>query len=157
VFAPAAAHLCNGVDLAELGELIEPATLLPGLLPVTREEKGAIVAEVLWVDRFGNAQLNVDPQEIESFGDRLRLRFAESKRTAVRAENYAALRTGEVGLVVDSYGLLSVAVDRGSAADTLGLHAGDPVTLEAFEGPLLTLRAVDASDDDRATDEATDR
>jgi len=74
-----------------------------------------------------------------------------------RAENYAALRTGEVGLVVDSYGLLSVAVDRGSAADTLGLHAGDPVTLEAFEGPLLTLRAVEANDDDRATDEAPDR
>src|SRR5215475_14160532 len=36
VFAPAAAHLCNGVDLGDLGELLDPATLLPGLLPVTR-------------------------------------------------------------------------------------------------------------------------
>jgi S-adenosylmethionine hydrolase len=142
VFAPAAAHLCNGVELGDLGEAVEPATLLPGLLPVTREEEGAIVAEVLWIDRFGNAQLNVDPDEVSGFGDRVRLRFAETKRTAVRADSYASLRTGEVGLVIDSYGLLSIAVDRGSAADQLGLHAGDPVTLESFEGPVLPLRVV---------------
>jgi S-adenosylmethionine hydrolase len=141
VFAPAAAHLSNGVDLADLGDGIDPATLLPGLLPVTREEDGALVAEVLWVDRFGNAQLNVDPEEVSAFGDRIRLRFADTKRTAIRADSYAALRTGEVGLVVDSYGLLSIAVDRGSAAEQLGLHAGDPVTLESFDGPVLTLRA----------------
>src|SRR5205823_125052 len=139
---------------AELGEQIEPVTLLPGLLPVTREEEGAIVAEVLWIDRFGNAQLNVDPEEVAEFGDRVRLRFAESKRTAVRAESYAALRTGEVGLVVDSYGLVAIAVDRGSAADVLGLHAGDAVTLESFEGPVMSLRAV--SDTNEETDEKTD-
>jgi hypothetical protein len=148
VFAPAAAHLCNGIDLAMLGEIVDPATLLPGLLPVTREEDGGLVAEVLWVDRFGNAQLNVDPDEISSFGDRVRVKFAETKRTAVRADSYAALRTGEIGLVVDSYGLLSIAVDRGSAADQLGLHAGDPVTLESFEGPMLPLRVVNESDAD---------
>jgi S-adenosylmethionine hydrolase len=148
VFAPAAAHLCNGVDLDALGEPVDPANLLPGLLPVTRDEDGAIVAEVLWIDRFGNAQLNVDPDEVTGFGDRVRVRFAETKRTAVRADSYAALRTGEIGLVVDSYGLLSIAVDRGSAADQLGLHAGDPVTLESFEGPMLHLRAVSEAEPD---------
>ena len=35
----------------------------------------------------------------------------------------------QVGLVVDSYGLLAVSVARGSAADTLGLEAGDELTL----------------------------
>src|SRR5947207_2552603 len=60
VFAPAAAHLCNGVDLEELGDLVDPLSLLPGVLPVTRVENGSLVAEVLWVDRFGNVQLNVD-------------------------------------------------------------------------------------------------
>src|SRR2546421_918797 len=29
VFAPAAANLCNGVDLAELGDPVDPLTLLP--------------------------------------------------------------------------------------------------------------------------------
>jgi len=36
---------------------------------------------------------------------------------------------GVVGLVVDSYGMLSIAVDRGSAADELQVRAGDQVTL----------------------------
>jgi S-adenosylmethionine hydrolase len=132
VFAPAAAHLCIGVDLAELGELVDPISLLPGLMPITREEDGGIVAEVLWVDRFGNAQLNVDPDEIAAWGDRIGLRFADTTRTARRADTYGALKTGEVGLIVDSYGLLAVSVDRGSAAAELGLHAGAPVTLEPF-------------------------
>ena len=36
VFAPAAAHLCNGVDLAELGEFVDPNLLMPGIIPVTQ-------------------------------------------------------------------------------------------------------------------------
>ena len=130
VFAPAAAHLCNGVDLEDLGDPIDPATLVPGLMPISREEEGAIVADVLWIDRFGNAQLNVDPDDVATWGDRIRLRYGDASRTAVRVDSYAALKTGEVGLLVDSYGLLSVAVDRGSAAEVLGLHAGDPITLD---------------------------
>ena len=130
VFAPAAAHLCIGVDLEELGDLVDPNTLMPGLMPVAREEGGAIVADVLWVDRYGNAQLNVDPDEVAAWGDRIRLRFADSSRTARRVDSYAALKTGEVGLVIDSYGLLSVSVDRGSASVELGLHPGDPITLD---------------------------
>src|SRR5437868_6539817 len=31
VFAPVAAYLCTGVDLAELGELVDPISLMPGL------------------------------------------------------------------------------------------------------------------------------
>ena len=130
VFAPAAAHLCNGVDLEELGNLVDPNSLIPGLMPVAREENGAIVGDVLWVDRYGNAQLNVDPDDVASWGDRIRLKFGDASRTARRVDSYAALKTGEVGLVVDSYGLLSVSVDRGSASAELGLRPGDPITLD---------------------------
>lgn len=132
VFAPAAAHLCNGVDLGELGPEVEPISLRPGILPLSREEDGRLVGEVLWVDGYGNVQLNVGPDEIEALGDRVTLRWgAEQVRTARRAITYGALKTGEVGLVVDSYGLLSVALDRRSAAEELRLRPGDAVILEA--------------------------
>lgn len=134
IFGPAAAHLANGVDLCELGDAIDPASLLPGLMPISREENGVLVSDVLWIDRYGNAQLNVDPADVDGWGDRIGIRYAETARTARRVESYAALKPGEVGLVVDSYGLLSIAVDRGSAAAELGLHAGDPVTLDPLAG-----------------------
>jgi S-adenosylmethionine hydrolase len=132
VFAPAAAHLCAGVPLAELGRTVDTAELVPGIVPLPREEDGAIVGEVLWVDRYGNCQLNVDPDEVAAWGDRVQLRWTrprEGVRTARRAGAYDDLEPGQVGLIVDSYGLLAVSVTRGSAAETLGLEAGDELAL----------------------------
>ena len=132
-FAPAAAHLCTGVDLAELGELVDPVTLLPGVLPLSREEEGAVAAEVLWVDRFGNVQLNVDPDDLLLMEDPLVLTWSDKRRTAVRARSYADLKPGQVGLITDSYGLVSIALDRRSASAELHIAAGDAVTIRPAE------------------------
>ena len=132
VFGPAAAHLCAGVPFDALGPRIDPAELVPGLVPLPREEDGAIAGEILWVDRYGNCQLNVDPDEVGSWGERVQLRWTRPRpgvRTAVRAGTYGDIEPGQVGLVVDSYGLLAVSVRNGSAADTLGVDAGDELVL----------------------------
>jgi len=129
VFAPAAAHLCAGVPLADLGPAIDPLSLLPGLLPLTRDEDGVLVAEVLWVDRYGNCQLNVDPDEVAAFGPRVQLRWGDDVRTAERSPTYEGIAPGQVGLVVDSYGMLSVCLGKRSAASELHLATGTEVTL----------------------------
>jgi S-adenosyl-L-methionine hydrolase (adenosine-forming) len=134
VFAPAAAHLCNGVPLEELGEPVDPVSLLPGVIPVPREEDGELVAEVLWVDHFGNAQLNVGPDDVEGWGERIRLRLPGSTRTGTRTASYTGLGPGAVGLVLDSYGLLAVSLNQRSAADELGLAPGDAVRLGRLDG-----------------------
>ena len=66
IFAPAAAHLCAGATLAEIGTEIDPNGLTPGMIPITRLEGEALYAEVLWTDRYGNLQLNVDPEELDA-------------------------------------------------------------------------------------------
>ena len=133
VFAPAAAYLCTGVAMTDLGSEVDPAGLLPGVLPVSHlDDEGDLVAEVLWVDRFGNAQLNVDPLEVETLvGDEasVELAFGGVTRVASRSVTYEAVGAGAVGLVVDSYGLVSVVADRSSAAGDLGLAAGTEVRL----------------------------
>ena len=128
---PAAAHLCAGVPLADLGRPIDPLSLLPGLLPLTREEEGTLVAEVLWVDRYGNCQLNVDPDEVAAFGPRVQLRWGDDVRTAERSPTYEGIAPGQVGLVVDSYGMLSVCLGKRSAAEELRLAVGTEVVLAA--------------------------
>ena len=131
VFAPVAAHLCAGVPLSELGRPIDPLSLLPGLLPLTRDEDGSLVAEVLWVDRYGNCQLNVDPDEVAALGPRVQLRWSDDVRTAERSPTYEGITPGQVGLVVDSYGMLSVCLGRRSAAAELRMGTGTEVVLSA--------------------------
>jgi S-adenosylmethionine hydrolase len=131
VFAPAAAHLCQGVPLLELGPPVDPLSLLPGLMPLPREEDGELIAEVIWVDRYANCQLNVDPDEIAPLGDRVQLRWADDVRTAVRSHTYQGIPDGQVGLVTDSYGMLSVCLGKRSASAELRMPVGTEVTLAA--------------------------
>jgi S-adenosylmethionine hydrolase len=142
VFAPVAAHLCNGVAFEELGPPIDPGLLVPGVIPVARQEAAGLVAEVLWVDRFGNAQLNVGPDDLADWGDAVRLVSGESVRTARRVSSFDEIGPGAVGLVLDSYGLLAVALMRQSAAAELGLGAGDMVTLSPAGDEIPTTRVV---------------
>jgi S-adenosylmethionine hydrolase len=124
VFAPAAAHLCNGVDLEALGPLVDPAILMPGMIPLPRTEADGIHAEVLWVDRFGNCQLNVGPEELSGAGDEASeageaddagvwaVTIGAERRIARTAGSFAELPTGAVGLVLDSHGLYALALDQ---------------------------------------------
>lgn len=135
IFAPVAAHLCNGVPMSELGTAIDPQRLLPGVLAVSDQaDDGSIKAEILWIDRFGNAQLNVDPADLEQWPDHVSIEGGRTTRTAQRAKTFADISTGSVGLVIDSYGLISVCVDRGSAAFELEINEGDALTLRSAEG-----------------------
>jgi S-adenosylmethionine hydrolase len=134
IFGPVVGHLCAGVDIEEFGERVDPITLLPGTLPISREEDGAIIAEVLWVDTYGNVQLNVDRDELDTLGDPVTITHGGDKTRVVhRADAYASIRAGGIGIVVDAYGLASLSGDRSSAAEALKLRAGDAVTLRAAD------------------------
>ncbi len=134
IFGSVTGHLCNGVDLEEFGDRIDPVTMTPGMLPISREEDdGAIAAEVLWIDRYGNVQLNVDSEEMDTLGDPVSLGHGGQTRVVHRAAAYAAVKPGHVGIVIDAYGLVSLAAARSSAADALKLRPGDPVTLRSVD------------------------
>jgi S-adenosylmethionine hydrolase len=132
IFAPVAAHLAAGVPFEAVGTEIDTALLLPGVLPISHTDGDDLVAQVLWIDGYGNAQLNVDPDEIADWGDRVRLSFNDQTRTGRVVENYRDVGPNEIGLVVDSYGLLAVVLDQQSAASQLGLGPETGVRLSAF-------------------------
>ena len=131
VMAPAVGHLAAGVPLGDLGEEVDAAGLVPGLLPLPREEDGRLLAEVLWVDHFGNCQINVGPEELAAMGvgrgDGLEIRFGDEARRARWVATYAEARPSELVILIDSYGLASIAIDRRSAAVECGLRAGTAV------------------------------
>ena len=156
VFAPVAAHLCNGVDLLELGEVVDADLLFPGLVPLPQIDDSTVIAQALWTDRFGNVQLNVGPDDLPpTFGDVVEIRLSApsdatggTTRVATRARSFADVASGAVGLVTDSNGMLAVVMNQRSAAEELGVDDGDQVVIrpldeDAQRGAEVTAVSVD--------------
>jgi S-adenosylmethionine hydrolase len=140
ILSPAVGQLAGGVPVTELGDVVDPAGLVPGLVSLPQDgQDGAIAGEVWWVDRFGNCQLNIDPDELVGQGAMpggpVEVRFRDEHRRARWVTTYGDAKPSELVLLVDSYGLLSLALDRTSAADSLGLRAGAGVTVVAPGAP----------------------
>jgi S-adenosyl-L-methionine hydrolase (adenosine-forming) len=134
IMAPAAAHIASGVALAELGPDVDPVTLAPALVPLPKEnEDGSIAGEVLWVDRYGNCQLNVAPEQLEANGvkpgDVVGVRIGDRDRRARWVRAFAEAKPSELVMLVDSYGMCALALDQRSAADELHIRAGNTVTV----------------------------
>jgi len=134
VMAPAAAHIARGLPLGDLGEEVDPASLAPGLVPLPREEDdGTIVGEVLWVDRYGNCQLNVAPEQLAARGVEpggvIGVRIGDDERRAHWTHTFAEAKPSELVVLIDSYGMCTLAFDQRSAAHQLKLRAGTPVTI----------------------------
>jgi len=130
VFAPAAARLWQGTPLEELGDGLDPRTLVRLTPPLCSSVRGALEAEVQWVDRFGNVQLAArsDDAIAAALGDDLEI-VADSTHRARRVRAFAALGPGALGVVVDANGHLALVCDRRSAATVLRVQPGDVVTL----------------------------
>jgi S-adenosylmethionine hydrolase len=134
IMAPAAAHLASGVALGELGPAIDPVSLAPGLVPLPQEdEDGAIAGEVLWVDRFGNCQLNIAPELLQALGTErggfIGVKAGNIERRARWVHTFAEAKPSELVLLVDSYGMCALALDQRSAAAELKLRAGNAITI----------------------------
>jgi S-adenosylmethionine hydrolase len=143
VFAPVAAHLCAGVPLHEVGTEVSTASLHPGLLPVGGREGDEVVGEVLWADRFGNLQLNLDPDDLDGFGTEVLVRWGvDNVRRVTRTATFEHIADGAVGLLTDSYGLLALAVRGGSAADVLGIDEGAQVRMSDGGDPAPSTTSV---------------
>ncbi|MSO78317.1 MAG: hypothetical protein EXQ79_01775 [Acidimicrobiia bacterium] len=134
VLAPAAAHLATGTPMGDLGADVDPSGLVPGLVGLPQlVDGGAIQAEVWWVDRFGNCQLNVGPDELIEAGaspqGMLEVRMGTRAKSARWVHAYAEAKPSELVLLIDSYGMVALALDRRSAAAEFALQAGSPVTI----------------------------
>ncbi len=129
VMGPAAAHLCAGADVEVLGDPLDPARLAPLEVPGAVAEAGGVRCRVTWVDRYGNVQLSALPTDLATSGGRLVVRVAGRDTTARRVTAYAELNGDELGVLVDSSGHLALVVNRASAAQRLGLAAGEEVVV----------------------------
>ncbi|MCP3937980.1 MAG: SAM-dependent chlorinase/fluorinase [Actinomycetia bacterium] len=129
VLVPAAAHVANGIDIAELGDVVEPTTLLPSTLPMPRFENEQVISEVMWIDHYGKIQLNVDCDTLAHLGDTLILSFSGRTRTVTVHRSIVDIEDGQIGLAPDVHGMLAIATPQRSAAAELSLAVGTEVVI----------------------------
>ena len=91
-------------------------------LPGPMVASGAVGARVTGIDGFGNVQLNVGPHDLEAAG--IGPILTVRGRVVPRVGIFADLPEGTLGAIIDSQGQLALVVNRGSAAETLGLVHG---------------------------------
>jgi S-adenosylmethionine hydrolase len=135
IFAPAAAHLANGVPPARLGPAIDPATLVPSPLRPPVVEEGWLLTSIVYVDTFGNVKLGATRTQLEQAlgpltpGDELLLRLG-TRSDGVRVPWRGTFGEGALGTLLvyeDSYGRACLAENQGNAASRLALAEDDPV------------------------------
>jgi S-adenosylmethionine hydrolase len=128
VFAPVAAHLASRHPLDAAGAPIDPGSLIALDMPEARHEDGALVAHVLYADRFGNLVLDAPADALEVGEGAISVTAGGWERSAVRGATFA---DGAGGLVVygDSSGRLGIALEGGSAAHELDLGRDDEVRI----------------------------
>jgi S-adenosylmethionine hydrolase len=154
VFAPAAAALCAGATLAELGDPVEPVSLyrlVGGVVEQGRLGDGrcCLRAEVTWVDHFGNLQLAATMVDARIAGIPLTGSIELAPRGEGRRDDldllpsslvpdgvqlrcvdaFGELKQGEFGLIVDANGHLAVVAGEASAAHWLNIRAGELVVI----------------------------
>ncbi len=133
LFAPAAAHLALGVSANDLGPPLALDVLARLDLPEPHVDRSGLHATVLYVDQFGNMQLNLTREHLDSAdvvpGTRLELDVGGARYLATATRTFADARPGEIVLYEDSYRNIAVAINRGSAAQMFAVGAGQPVEL----------------------------
>ena len=90
--------------------------------PRPRIEDGVLLAHVLHADHFGNVMLDAGRADLDACGLRRGGAVIVNGVRAVYTSTFADVPPGGLLLYEDSYGVPSLAVNRGSAVDALGLE-----------------------------------
>ncbi|BAD79018.1 hypothetical protein syc0828_c [Synechococcus elongatus PCC 6301] len=130
IFAPAAAHLLNGVPLTELGPLIDPASLQTLIESHPQRSDQGWQGQIQAIDRFGNLITNL-PAELGQTAAGL----IWGDRWLPLARTYSEVAIGELLVLAGSHGYLEIAQRNGSAQQTLAANMGAVVRLVCGRAP----------------------
>ncbi|MBM3264907.1 MAG: SAM-dependent chlorinase/fluorinase [candidate division Zixibacteria bacterium] len=128
VFAPIAAHLANGVGPKDIGPPVIDCDL--GNIPEPLYRSDGILGHVIHLDRFGNIITDISEDDLLRIATGRSLCIEVGRATLDRLSvAYADVADGEPLALVNSAGLLEVAVRDGDAARQIGVKRGDDVTV----------------------------
>lgn len=135
IFGPVAASIAGGAALEEVGPPLEAMLRLD--VPGPRIEQNVVYGQVMRVDGYGNCITNIGQEEIDQLrlrsGDLLHIQAGEHHYTAPFADTYADVSAGQPLVVLQSNGLVELAINQGNLMERLALAHHAPVALAAAQ------------------------
>lgn len=123
IFAPVGAHLALGVAIEQMGQAIDPATLVQTFLPTYSRSGSQIRGVVQAIDRFGNLVTTIPAAAVEGWAWSVAI-----GQTVISSQaSYGDCPIGTPLALVGSHGWVEVAVNGGSARSILHLNWEDPI------------------------------
>ena len=133
VFAPVSAYLSVGVEPQEFGSHLKEVMRLTPSVPRKISDR-EIVGHILCVDTFGNLITDVTARLVEelfSLSKARRLRILiRDREIAKLCKTYSEGKENELIALIGSSGHLEISVNRGRAADLLGIGEGEKFILK---------------------------
>ena len=131
ILGPIAAKLAGGENIYELGEpALELKRLFARQLKATKRE---IVGNVIRVDKYGNLITNIPKSEfdtIQKINGHAPFEVQVGREVFYEFnKNYHEVESGNCFLLFNSLGLLQIGINKGNAAELLGLKLDTPIAI----------------------------
>jgi len=130
IFAPTAGWLSKAFQTEAFGEVVKDFVRFT--MPKAKSAGQAVKGVVLRVDAFGNLMTNLTAEDMPpDVLDGGAIKLAVNGKQVVKfARTFASGGQGEPIAYLGSAGYVEIAVNRGSAARTLGANRGSEVTID---------------------------
>jgi S-adenosylmethionine hydrolase len=126
IFAPAAAHLDNGIDPSEFGPELTDA-VKPEFARV-KQSNGSFLGEVLYIDGFGNVITNIHQSQIPT-AEKAEVQLPNTQIKIRFAKTYAQAKPEEAIALIGSRGFMEIALNQTSAAEKFRVKTGDKIAV----------------------------
>ena len=135
IFSPFAAGLASSqLSIEECGEEVDLMNLQQYLIPLTEKKENEVKGEVMWIDHYGNCQTNISPEELsdldKNIGDVISLNINNQEIKTTWVSNYQEEGVNQIGIVTDSWGMISIFSRNKNAGEILDIQDGEKVTIK---------------------------
>ncbi|MEH2044291.1 SAM hydrolase/SAM-dependent halogenase family protein [Nostoc sp.] len=128
IFAPVAANLASGVPFKQLGQQIDPASLVNLDIGNCKQTITGVVGCIQYIDHFGNLVSNIPASYVQ--GKSWYVQVAEL--SVPGCETYSDVKVGEIIALVGSHGWVEIAINCGYAHSQLQINLQDALKVLFF-------------------------
>ena len=123
IFAPVGASLASGVPLKQLGQEIDPASLVKLDIGECKETTNGVVGCIQYIDDFGNLVSNILGSYVQG-----KTWYVQAVGLSIPGcKTYSDVKVGEILALVGSHGWVEIAINSGNAHSQLHLDWQEPL------------------------------